>query len=472
MRRFIMLRFLFLCFLLIPAPLHAEVSLEQALDMLVTAPWEKSPTNLPDTKSWMIVPYTIHNTGELQGYDLRAFERNSDSLILKLFTYAEPSLTSSGEMILMGYVQGISQTEEEAKPLLAKMAAYMRSLGFVASAPDSVTKQMAAWKLIQSCTFLKKRDMNCAVYLKEDFRENGWQIRTMVFHPRFQEFRNNRMAEWPKYWDSIHIMPYKLISELEDRKISQILSPGIWDKIKGISSSSTSSLRKSNTTAISELIKAYETIDKITLAENDLPAFLLFRNYLVRYLFIRGLENEISPEQREWLESRGIEYSDFDLGNVRHYEETFLQKLIDKYPDSSWGQFAFLEMLERGFDTSGMCRGGQNQWKRVLSEGAVFLEKYPGSEFVPDIRFYMGQAEETLFTLGTIKDNPFMESSGLSWEQYADQSEYARKKAIGYYDEVLRSSQKSVYENYLKYVLPRLRAGFATGCHYYFCFYD
>ncbi|MDP2983854.1 MAG: hypothetical protein Q8O92_11055 [Candidatus Latescibacter sp.] len=468
-----MFHFLFLGFLLLPAPLYAQVSLEQALDTLVAAPWTKSPAALPDSKSWTIEQYTIHDTGELQGYDLRAFERNIDSLILKLFTYSEPSLTSSSEIILMGFVQGISPTEEGAKPLLEKMTAYMKSRGFVDSAPDSITKQMATWRLIQSCTFLKKGELSCAIFLKKDDRNNRWLIRTMVFHPLFQEFRNKWMAEWPKYWDSQYIMPEKLIRELENRKISQIFSPALWEKINSISLSLKSPPpRKVNTIPVNELITAYETIDKTTVPENDRPAFLLLKNYLARYLFICGLGKEITPEQKKWLESYGLEYTWSELGMTFSYGETVLQKLIDGNPNSYWGQFAFLELLERGFDTSGMCREGQDQWRKVLEEGFTFLKKYPGSEFAPDIKFYMGQAEETLFNLGIIKDHPARDTYRLSMSSYADKSEDARKQAIGYYDEVLRSPQKGLYENYLKYILPRLRAGFATGTDYYFCFYD
>lgn len=473
MRKFIMFRVLFLGFLLLPAPIHAQVSLEQALDTLMATPWTKSPASLPEIKSWSVEEFTVRDTGELQGYDLRAFGRRMDSLQVKLFTYAEPSLTSFSEVILMGFVQGISPTEEVAKPLLEKMATYMKNLGFVDSAPDSITKQMATWRLIQSCTFLKKGELSCAIFLKKDDRNNRWLIRTMVFHPRFQEFRNKWMAEWPKYWDSQYIMPEKLIRELENRKISQILSPALWEKINSISLSLKSPPpRKVNTIPVNELITAYETIDKTTVPENDRPAFLLLKNYLARYLFICGFGKEITPEHKKWLEIKNLNYTWSALGMAFSYGETVLQNHLDEYPNSYWGQFAFLELLEWGFDTSGMCREGQDQWKIVLERGATFLKKFPGSEFAPDVRFYMGQAEETLFNLGIIKDHPARDTYRLSMSSYADKSEDARKQAIEYYEEVLRSPQKGVYENYLKYILPRLRAGFATGNDYYFCFYD
>jgi hypothetical protein len=223
---------------------------------------------------------------------------------------------------------------------------------------------------------------------------------------------------------------------------------------------------------LDRLVSAYETIDRQNFSEKDLPAALLFKNYLARYLFMNGWSKEMTEEQKKWLQTQGLTYTYSELGRAYGYGETCLLNLLAEYPDSYWCQFAFLELLMIGFDTSGTCRNGQDQWTVVLKEGNAFLEKYPDSPFAPDIRFYLGKAAETLFNLGAVEDHPARDTYGLSISQYADKREESRKKAIEYYEKVLQSSRKEIYADHLKYILPRLRADFGTGCDYYFCFYD
>jgi hypothetical protein len=467
-----MSRIFFLGFILFSSTIYAQVSPEQALDILVAVPWTKSPANLLDKNIYTNNIY-VNNSGELEGYYLQAFIRGDNSIRLKLFSYAEPSFSSFNEIILMGYVQKISETEEEAEPLQEKMAKYMEKKGFIVCSPDSISKHYADWRIINNIKSLHKGNMKCLIYCMKDYNKNQWFVRTMMYHVQFQKFRDTRIGEWRTWWYSEYIMPEKLIVELERNNISQILTPTLWDKMKGISKiSKNSSPRTSDKTSLNEIILAYEKIEKMTLSDCERPTFLIFKNYLARFLFLKGLEKIITSEQKEWLKNQGLEYNRVELGILNHYEETILQKLITEYPDSYWGQFAFLELLLRGFDTSGTCRGGQNQWEKVLKGGHAFLEKYPDSEFAPDIQFYMGLAAETLYNLGTMKNNPFLESSGLNLSQYSETAEDARMDTLSYYEKVLQSSKKTVYANHLKYVLPRLRAGYATGCLYYFCFYD
>lgn len=468
-----MLHMLLLGLLLFFSPVYADVSPEQMLDALIGAPWTKSPSDIPDAQSFTIEPYAMINTFELQGYNLRAYVRDNDIFRLKLFTYAEPSLTSSREMILMGYVQGIFQTEAEAKNFQEKMAASLEAREFQRTPPDTTLLAFGLLRMYQGSAFFRKGDINGHVYYIKDIRDNRWYARTAISHTGYREFSNKWMTEWSKGWEAETIMPDKFIQELEEKNISQVISPVFWNRIKDLSPHQREyMLTNDKKIPVPELISAYDTLSQKTFPEGDRPIFLLFRNYLVRYLFYSGFKEEMTPQQKKWLESHGLEYIYSELGGANVYQETLLWKLRADYPNSYWGQFAFLELLIRGFDTSGVCREGQDQWTRVLNEGAVFLKIYPDSPFVPDIQFYMGKAAETLFNLGVVEDHPARDDSGLSRERYADKSEKARLQAIGFYEAVLQSPRKEAYADHLKYILPRLRAGFGTGCEYYFCFYD
>jgi len=465
-----MFRIVFLCMILFPSTLHAENSWEGALDALLGAPWAKSPSSLPDSAAWTVA---ISGTQEEQGYNLRAFVKNDGPVRTKIFTYAEPSLSSFREIILMGYVQATVQTEEEARGFHRKMITSLQNRGFESMPPDTTRLAVMLRTMYKGSELFRKGKMDGRVYYIQDYRTEKWFIRTSISHARFQEFKNKRMAEWPKWWDFQYMMPEKLVQELESKNVSRMLSPALWDSIKHLYSLNRDSLwRGENIFPVDKLVSAYETIDQRSFTVGDRPAALLFKNYLARYLFLNGWSRGMTTEQKKWLDTHGLTNNYSNLGGDYIYGETNLWNLLAGYPDSYWGQFAFLELLIRGFDTSGTCRNGNDQWRAVLEKGPAFLEKYPDSEFTPDIRFCIGTAAETLYNLGIMEDHPERESSGESRNQYAEQSQYARKQAIKYYEETLQSPQKDKFENHLKYILPRLRAGFGTGCHYYYCFYD
>jgi hypothetical protein len=467
-----MFRMIFICLCLFPSSLFADTSLEGALDALLKAPWTESPSSLPDSASWKIEPYTTLNTFELQGYDLRAFFRDEGPIRTKIFTFAEPSLTSSREMILMGYIQETVQSEEEAGKIHQDMLACLETRGFESVPPDTTRDAVMHRMMYKGSEVFRKGDMGGLVYHIQDYRTQVWYVRTSISHPLFQEFLKRDLGEWPKWWEEEYIIPDKLRGDLERNKMSIHISKSFMAMFRPAQDSIASYKREVNQSLVKGIIKIYEKIDGESFSNAELPAVLMIKNYLARFLFYNGFWKEIIPEQSKWLLTHGIGYTWSELGGSFIYNESVLKDLSIRYPDTYWGQFAFLNLLEMGFDTSGICRNGSDQWSTVLESGLDFLAKHPDSVIAPDIRFYLGKAAETLYNLGIMDDHPERETSGLNKGQFADRSEDARTQAIHYYEEVLQSPQKGKYEDHLKYILPRVRAGFATGCTYYFCFYD
>ena len=126
--------------------------------------------------------------------------------------------------------------------------------------------------------------------------------------------------------------------------------------------------------------------------------------------------------------------------------------------------------MMRGFDTSITCLEGREQWPKVLSEGEAFLEYYRESEFTSDVLFFLGKAEETLFSLGVTKNDQYI--GYVDWMKYESYKETSRLNALAYYERVLRTEKAAKYKWHLKFILPRLRAGISTGTSYYYCEYD
>lgn len=91
----------------------------------------------------------------------------------------------------------------------------------------------------------------------------------------------------------------------------------------------------------------------------------------------------------------------------------------------------------------------------VRQKGQAFLKKFPHSSFVPDVLFYLGNAEETAWNLDYPHPKPTF-----------------RDQALAYYTQVLQSPKRKDYAEHLSYALPRLRAGYATGNMLYWCFCD
>ncbi len=460
-----------LLLLLVYQPVYGDTGPEGMLNQLLDAPWADSSSALLQDSSWRTEHYGEMNLKEAQGYALRSFTQEDQNSRLRLFTYAEPSLHAVIELVLMGYLRISVQSEEEGKSVGESILQSLKNSDFSieAGANDSYRHfGLGHWKNVLS---IEKGKLSGLVYYAYDKYKKKRYVKTVLRHRRFHEYDHRRWSPGQDkliWWEPLK-MPENLVEELEARNIAQLITSAQWERIKEISRSSQQYyLPKGKRMSVPDLMAIYETIDQEMMSEEDRPLFLLFQEYVVRYMFRFGLRENVDPH-KPWLKRYGLEYYYGELGRSYSYDQNLLANLASNYGDSYWGHFAFVQMMMGGFDTPPRCRKGREQWPKVLSEGQAFLEHYTESEFTPDVLFFLGKAEETLFCLGLTKSEDF---AYVQWTKYEAYSELSRLNAMAYYEQVLRTEKAAKYKSHLKFILPRLRAAISTGSTYYYCGYD
>lgn len=203
------------------------------------------------------------------------------------------------------------------------------------------------------------------------------------------------------------------------------------------------------------------------------PMLLLAADRVAEHLSPWLSELHRSDEQRAnevlaELDALGIPFHPNPLGGAWSYDNRLLHRVWELYPETVWGARAFLMLQFRGWDTSNMCAHGTDQFRTVIERGEAFLSARPDSPFGAQIRFTLGLAFETWWSLSRL----------ATPTAYADPADYvegaqrARTRAISYYRDVLRALPGTELATYARRELPRLKLGVDTSQRWYFCIYD
>jgi hypothetical protein len=386
------------------------------------------------------------------------------SLHLRLFTYAEPSLDSLREVLLMGSAERITDSEEKARDFQERMLARFLKKGFARTFLDRTVFGGGRGSFPRKNVIaLAKGDLCAHVYYGLNYRQR-WVVRAAVQHPLARRYGDEVASQWPHWWMHDWVeMPDRLIRELEDAGVRGVFPGGTWERIKDIPRT------RGNAFHVAELIFLIRRVNPENMPIERRPAFLLLKNYLVRYFFIYGIP-EITQKRAlevEQLQGFGIEYSLSKDRRKVNYGESFLFTLAEDCPDTYWGRFAFFETYRMGFGKPTGERP-RSWWRDLERKGKEFLEKYPDSEFAPDILFYLGKRMETEYSGYTMRDNrAYHLKNRWRVRPLPTYEESLRRETLHIYERVLSSPKRAEYEEHLRYVLPRLRAGIATGCSYY-----
>ncbi len=150
------------------------------------------------------------------------------------------------------------------------------------------------------------------------------------------------------------------------------------------------------------------------------------------------------------------------------YNRTLLQRAWKEFPETAWGQRAFL-MLQRLSCSFNTGFPGQEQFKGVISKGEQFLKKYPDTPLRKEQLYHLALAYETWWSLSqAAPGDPTAEGARVDKAS----AERARMKAIALYEELFRLAPTSPEARAGQIVLPRLKLRFATGQRTFFCFED
>ena len=180
------------------------------------------------------------------------------------------------------------------------------------------------------------------------------------------------------------------------------------------------------------------------------------------------LEAENAAKVRTQLASLGVRFGDFEYyGGGLQYDSSLLRRAWKEYPDTSWGQWAFLllQRLSCGLPNFG-CKG-PNCFLAVIKQGESFLDRFPESRFRNQQIYHLALAHETWWSLGQA-DPEDISAQGAGVTKAS--SEAARLRAIDLYEQLLRIAPESPEAQAALLILPRLKLKLGTGERTFFCF--
>ncbi len=172
------------------------------------------------------------------------------------------------------------------------------------------------------------------------------------------------------------------------------------------------------------------------------------------------------PARRE-LAKLGADFNDSPLGGVSSYTNSWLQKALDLDPDGPIGDLSFRMFMEKGFDTSGTCSGGNEQFRDVIKKGEAYLQKKHNPAAQAAVELMVADAYRDIVALANGAADEYAETAS-----YQSSAVDARQRAIKYYRAALSHEKESAVARAAWAEAWRLIAGLPPTNLRYYCIYD
>jgi len=123
-----------------------------------------------------------------------------------------------------------------------------------------------------------------------------------------------------------------------------------------------------------------------------------------------------------------------DTVNLR-YESPLLARIADELPDTTWGRYAFLELVRTGFRSAGSCNeGSEEPFLLVIERVEAALAHASASAHRAALLTYLAQAYETRWTVSRMTHFAFVSSElrklGLNAERERATTRAAYRRII------------------------------------------
>ncbi len=217
----------------------------------------------------------------------------------------------------------------------------------------------------------------------------------------------------------------------------------------------------------------HETLQALLTAaaagSGDRKAELLLAADRVAALIPEGQTGDPAERQRsETMAGFALHYTYSPLGGGWEYQHDLLRQVWRDYPNSAWGGEAFLLLEWTGWDSSGTCAAGSDQFRTVIANGEKFLAEHPSSPHGLNVTLAVGTAYENWWSLSLSRPgDDYVEAA-----KYRDGAEAARQKAMGIYQQIAKMAPDSPEAIYARRRLPRLKLGIDTAQRAFYCIYD
>jgi hypothetical protein len=209
---------------------------------------------------------------------------------------------------------------------------------------------------------------------------------------------------------------------------------------------------------------------------------LLAADRLVSRLHVpdsRVLPSSLQNRLAALAPAAGMHFSWDELGDTWIYHHDLLWTVWNSAPQTPWGQDAFFLLLDQGWDTSGVCQAGADQFRTVIRQGEKFLEENPTSPAVRPVMFLMAQANETWWSLSLWASCSPVTDQGLApcapaagSAPYRTGADAARESAIAGYKALLAADPSTYGTVEVRRSLARMELGIDTNQRRFYCLYD
>jgi hypothetical protein len=216
----------------------------------------------------------------------------------------------------------------------------------------------------------------------------------------------------------------------------------------------------------------FKFLDDAALADHGRQAaMLLAGDFLATKLSCRAKsEKEHGCDElrnRFVRHKMSIKFSELDARWL--YQHDLLWRVWRDYRDTDWGDRAFVLLLDSGWDTSGTCSQGEDQFRAVIKQGESFLEQQPAAPYRPFVLHLVGEAYAAWWTLSRPEMGLDMYADPKS---YRDGADTAPMKAIRYFQQVQEVAPSSALGEYAGNIIPALQQRRAIVKFRFLCIYD
>jgi hypothetical protein len=191
------------------------------------------------------------------------------------------------------------------------------------------------------------------------------------------------------------------------------------------------------------------------------------------------LPAEIETRIKQLDKIGGAQFTWDSLGDSWIYQHNLLWSAWRAGPDTEWGQDAFFLLLASGWDTSGVCRNGADEFRTVIDEGKKFLAAHPASPVRLPVTYLVGEAYETWWSLSEWSSCSPVTDLGPgpcrpapASAKYRAGAEAARQQAIADYQAVIAADPSTYATPAVEWRLARLQLGIDTNQRRFYCLYD
>lgn len=226
-------------------------------------------------------------------------------------------------------------------------------------------------------------------------------------------------------------------------------------------------------------------VREVLKVSRDLPpdrraAALLAVDLVTERVLASGADrSRIAPGSRDSLgrhpktpgeaatEKMGARFAYSELGGGWVYQRNWLWESRKLNPHGRAGALAFLELARNGFDTSGDCAGGGEQFRKVIARMQPFVQQSKWPDVTAEAQFLLGDAYRDIVALAGGADADYVDGS-----QYKTESGDARIQAIVHYQAGLALDRESLTASLAQEKLAGLQSGETPKITRFYCVYD